>query len=155
MERIRVMSFVLRDPFGLKSHRRHTRSHSPPGLRSSRCCTNASSFSLQTTLTNVLSKPIHVYHHHHRRLKSSVSVLSTGRTVPPIECFNSYECCNSIGVLERFVFTGRMPFLMPNQAHQVCKAKQLKHGQFQDFTTRIGNLVNVIHTQYSSSQKNI
>ena len=44
---MRVMSLALRELLGLKSHRRHTRSHSPPGLRSSRCCTNASSFSLQ------------------------------------------------------------------------------------------------------------
>ena len=40
----------------------------------------------------------HHHHHHHRhRFKSFVSVLSTGRTVPPIECFYSYECWNSIG----------------------------------------------------------
>ena len=51
---------------------------------------------------------------------SLVSMLSTGRTVPPTECFYSYERCSSIGVLERFVFTGRMPFLTPNEAHQMC-----------------------------------
>ena len=63
----------------------------------------------------------HHQHHHQQHLKSFVSVLSTGRTVPPIEYFYSYERWNSIGVLERLVFTGRMPFLAPNQAHQVCK----------------------------------
>ena len=51
-------------------------------------------------------------------------MLCTSRTVPPIECFYFYECYNSTGVLERFVFTGRMPFLTPNQAHQVCKEAQ-------------------------------
>ena len=36
----------------------------------------------------------------------------------PNECFYSYKCCNSIGVLEQSVFTGRMPFW--------CQTKHMK-----------------------------
>jgi len=54
-----------------------------------------------------------IHHHHHHRFKSFVFMLHTSRTVPPIECFYSYECCNSIGVLKQFA----LPFLMSNQAH--------------------------------------
>ena len=41
-----------------------------------------------------------IHHHHHQQhFKSFVFMLCTIRTVPPIECFYSYERCNSIGVL--------------------------------------------------------
>ena len=63
---------------------------------------------------------------YHHRFKFFVSVLSTGKTVPPIECFYSYECCNSVGVLEWFVFTGCVPFLSPYKAHQVYKVNNYK-----------------------------
>ena len=77
------------------------------------------------TLADCIIFAIDLRHRHHHRFMSFVSVLSTGRTVPPIVC--SYSYCSSIGVLEQFVFTGRMPPppLTPNQAHQVCKEATL------------------------------
>ena len=62
----------------------------------------------------------HLHPHHH--FKSFFPCSARVALFPQLnEHFYSYECCNSIGVLKRFVFTGWMPFLTPNQAHQVCK----------------------------------
>ena len=101
---MRVMSLALRELLGLKSHRRHTRSHSPPGLRSSRCCTNASSFSLQHVKSpvNYCSKhDICTHTHTHTRLTALFLGLpgwAGTRKVKPIWILLKQETVSGSGI---------------------------------------------------------